>query len=89
MRNRIAIWAAVGFIVAGCWALYAAVSPFATERVPGLLVLIHITWPITFASRLPLSLYAVLIINAVTYALIGLVVETLRGHRDSTRIHRF
>jgi hypothetical protein len=89
MRNRIAIWAAVGFIVAGCWALYAALSPSITQQTQSLWILARITCPITFASHLPLSLYAVLIANAVTYALIGLIVETLREHRKNPRIHRF
>jgi hypothetical protein len=89
MKNRIVIWAAVGFIVAGGWALYAAASPFTTERTESLWILARITCPITFLSGLPLSLYAVLLANAATYALIGLIVETLREHRNNPRIHRF
>jgi hypothetical protein len=89
MRTRIAIWAAVGFIVAGGWALYAALSPSITQQTQGLWLIARITCPITFASHLPLSLYAVLIVNAVTYGLIGLIVETVREHRTNPRIHRF
>jgi hypothetical protein len=89
MKSRIAIWAAVGFIVAGCWALYAGASPATIERTQNLWILARITCPITFASHLTLSLYAVLIVNAVTYALIGLIVETMREHRNNPRIHRF
>ena len=82
MRNRIAIWAAIGFIVAGSWALYAALSPSAIQQTQSLWIIARITCPITFASHLPLSLYAILIINAVTYGLIGLIVETLRAHKN-------
>jgi hypothetical protein len=89
MKNRIVIWAAVGFIVAGGWALYAAASPFATQRMESLWILARVTCPITLISGLPLNLYAVLLANAVTYALIGLLVETLREHRNNPRIHRF
>ena len=89
LRNRIAVWAAVGFIVAGCWALYAAVSPSTLETSRSLWILARITCPITFASHLPLSLYAVLIANAATYALIGLIVETLREGEHNSTIHRF
>lgn len=88
MRNRIAIWAALGFLVAGGWALYAAASPFTTEATRSLWILARITCPITFASHLPLSLYTVLIANAATYALIGLIVELLRTNRTRARTHR-
>ncbi|MEO6806413.1 MAG: hypothetical protein ABI286_07780 [Edaphobacter sp.] len=89
MKNRIAIWAAVGFIVAGCWELYAATSPSAIEQTQSLWIIARITCPITFAVHLPLNLYAVLIVNTVIYALIGLIVETLRERLNNPRIHRF
>ncbi len=88
MKNRIAVWAVVGFIVAGCWALYAAISPSTLETTRSLWILTRITCPITFA-HLPLSLYAVLIVNAATYALIGLIVESLRENQHNSTIHRF
>ena len=90
MKNRIVIWAIAGFIVAGGWALYAALSPSAIQQTQSLWIIARITCPITFASYLPLSLNAVLIANAATYALIGLIVETLRRHlNNNPRIHRF
>lgn len=45
----------------------------------GLWTLICFTCPVAIAGRHhPISLYEVLVANAVTYALVGLVVETLR-----------
>jgi hypothetical protein len=79
MKRRIAIWASVGFIVAGCWALYAlATTPPAMTSADPIMNLVRLTCPIVFISFYPLSLYLVLVANAATYALIGLIVETLR-----------
>ena len=76
MKHRIGIWAIAGFLVAGCWALYA----FATAMTPTdrIVTLVQLTCPITLLGFYPLSLYLVLLANAATYALIGLIVETLR-----------
>jgi hypothetical protein len=76
MKYRIGVWAIAGLLVAGCWALYAfttAMTP--TDRI---VTLVKLTCPITLLSSYPLSLYLVLFANAATYALIGLIVETLR-----------
>lgn len=83
MRNRIAMWAGAGFIVAAFWILYA----FATrpDTMQGLWLLAGITCPITLAGHHPIGLFWVLIANAATYALVGLIVETLRKHRTHRR----
>jgi hypothetical protein len=82
MRNRIAMWAYVGFIIAACWAFFVlATSPFTNERMQSLWPLAWVTCPITLASHHPIGLYTVLIANAATYALVGLIVETLRKNR--------
>ena len=79
MKYRIAVWASAGFLVAGCWAIYGIVSrPPALTSADPILPLVRLTCPITLASSYPLSLYWVLVANAATYALLGLVVETLR-----------
>jgi len=80
MKYRIAIWATVGFLVAGSWAVYAmATFPFTNERMREAWPLISVTCPIAVAGmRFPISLFWVLIANAATYALVGLIVETLR-----------
>lgn len=85
MKKRIAIWAVAGFLVASFWALYLlATAPYSNVGMHGLWVLAGISCPIMFAHSHPVSVYQVLIANAVTYALIGLVVEALRKNRATT-----
>jgi hypothetical protein len=80
MKRRSAIWASVGFLVAVFWALFAlATFPNTNERMRDVWILICLTCPVSIAGRhYPISLYEVLAANAVTYALVGLIVETLR-----------
>lgn len=79
MKHRIAMWAGAGFLVAGCWAIYAILSkPPALTSADPVLALVHLTCPVSLFSSHPLQLYWVLVANAATYALLGLVVETLR-----------
>ncbi len=86
MKYRIAIWAAAGFLVASGWAVYF----FATSRdrlaEPIVSTLARLTCPIAIVgSHHPVSLYAALVANVATYALVGLVVEMLRrqfNHSD-------
>ena len=79
MKYRIAAWSGMGFLVAGCWAIYAILSkPPALTSADPILPLVRLTCPITLVSFYPLSLYWVLVANAATYALLGLIVETLR-----------
>ena len=79
MKYRIAVWAGAGFLVAGCWAIYGLVSkPPALTSADPFLALVHFTCPITLVSFYPLKLYWVLLANAATYALLGLIAETLR-----------
>jgi hypothetical protein len=84
MKNRIAMWAGAGFLVAAYWAAYAlATFPHTNERMRDVWILASITCPINLASHLPLSLYWVLVANAATYALVGLIVETFRQNRTA------
>lgn len=79
MKHRIAVWAGAGLLVAGCWAIYGMVSaPPALTSADPILVLVHLTCPITLVSFYPLHLYWVLAANAATYALLGFIVETVR-----------
>jgi hypothetical protein len=79
MRSRIAMWAGAGFLVAGCWVLFTfATFPNANEWMHKVWPLAVITCPITAVRRVPVSLYQVLAANAATYALLGLIVETVR-----------
>lgn len=81
MNYRIAMWAGAGFLVAGFWALFAIATFPSSERMRDVWTLVGVTCPIAIAGmHYPISLYETLAANAVTYALLGLIVETLR-HR--------
>lgn len=80
MKFRLAMWVIVGFLVAGFWALFAAATlPSTSERLRDVWTLVCLTCPIAIAGiHHPISLYETLAANAVTYAVVGLIVETLR-----------
>ena len=80
VKYRIGMWASAGFLVAGFWALFAfATFPSTSERMRDVWTPVSLTCPIAIAGmHYPISLYEVLAANAVTYALVGLIVETLR-----------
>jgi hypothetical protein len=78
MKYRIAMWAGAGFLVAGFWALFAA-FPSTNDRIRDVWTLVSLTCPVAIAGRhYAVSLYEVLAANTATYALVGLIVETLR-----------
>jgi hypothetical protein len=77
MTNRLGIWASVGFLVAVGWALYAFAARPMTFADP-MMVLVQLTCPIAIVRSYPIRLEWVLLANAVTYALIGLLVETFQ-----------
>jgi len=79
MKYRIAVWPGAGLLVAGCWAIYGIVStPPALTTADPILPLVRLTCPISNLGFYPLKLYWVLVANAATYAMLGLIVETLR-----------
>jgi len=80
MKFRIAMWAIAGFGVAGFWALFAfSTFPDTYQRMRDLWTLICLTCPIAMAGmHHSIGLYEVLVANTITYAFVGLVVETLR-----------
>jgi len=80
MKLRVGIWAGVGLLVAIGWALYAYPT-FLIEEDPIVFNLALLTQPIALASvrlHFGIGLYWVLLANALTYGLIGLVVESVR-----------
>jgi hypothetical protein len=88
MKRRIAVWACAGFLLAACWGLYAfAAGPeqfIMSMKEPLMQALVFVTCPVSFAGRyFAISLWWALAINAATYALIGVIAETLR--RKSNR----
>jgi hypothetical protein len=83
LKYRIAMWASAGFLVAGFWALYflptGPIPITSTQQI--VWILIRLTCPVVLASfyfHFGVSFYGVLLANAATYALVGLIVETLR-----------
>jgi hypothetical protein len=82
MKRRISIWASVGFLVACSWAVYAfATTPPAMTFGDPLMTLVELTCPVVLAGvyfHFGISLFWSLLANAATYALVGLIVETLR-----------
>lgn len=86
MKYRIGIWASAGFLVAGGWALYAfATTPPALTPDDPIMTLVRLTCPIALLSSYPLRLSWVLLANAATYSLIGLIVEALRQRLNQAR----
>jgi hypothetical protein len=82
MKCRIGIWAIAGFLIAGCWALYAFARaiPIASAE-PIVYALARLTQPVVlvgFYFHFGVYFYWVLLANAAAYAVIGLIVETLR-----------
>ena len=80
MKYRITVWAIVGSLVAGFWALFAvATFPSTSERMRDVWTFVCITCPIAIAgTHHAISLYETLAANALTYVLVGLIVETFR-----------
>ncbi len=84
MKYRIAMWASAGFLIAVGWAVYAfaTTAPAMTSTDP-ILALVELTCPIVlvgFHFNFGISLFWSLVANAATYALAGLIVESMR-HR--------
>ena len=79
MKYRIAIWAAAGFLVASGWAVYLLVRSKDHPIEPIVSTFVQLTCPVAIVgSHYPVSLYSALVANVATYALVGLVVESVR-----------
>ena len=79
MTRRIGWWAIAGVVVAAAW---GAVAMSAHTPLTGAIrTLVDITCPIAMLGNHPLSIYMVLAANALTYALVGLGVESVQRVR--------
>jgi len=79
MKYRVAMWAAAGFLVASGWAVYFFVANKDLPIEPMVSTMVRLTCPIAIVgSHYPVSLYLAIAANVATYAVVGLVVETLR-----------
>ena len=88
MRNvlvRIALWASAGLLVSLGWGLYFATRNKDIPIEATAYALAKLTQPIVaiylyIKPHLPFSLVWVAVTNAAIYALLGLIVETIRRH---------
>jgi hypothetical protein len=79
MKYRIALWAAAGFLIASGWAVYFFFANKDVAIEPVVSTLIRLSCPIAIVGwHYPVSIYSAVAANVATYALVGLVVETLR-----------
>jgi hypothetical protein len=94
MKNvltRIAIWMSAGFLVSFGWGLYFATANKAIPVGPIVMALAKLTNP-TAAVVLylnpgsPLGLTWVAVTNTATYALCGLIFETIRRNHRSLHL---
>ena len=76
MKSRIAIWAFVGGFVVGLWSMYLSTTHVQPRGF--LAVLLDLTCPIAMGRQHPLSIYVAILANALTYALVGLLIESMR-----------
>jgi hypothetical protein len=79
VKYRIAIWATAGFLVASGWAVYFFVASKDHPIQPIVSTLARLTCPVAIiGSHYPVSVQLALAANVATYALVGLIAETLR-----------
>jgi hypothetical protein len=89
VKYRIGMWAGAGLLVAGFWAFYLfAAAPIPMTSAEPMWTVVRITVPVVSASfyfHFPIGVYWSLLANAATYALIGLIAETLRKRLNPAR----
>jgi len=86
VKYRIAIWAIAGFLVASGWGIYFSVAHNEHPMEPIMSSLLRLTCPIAIVGmHFPVSLNSSIVANIATYALVGLMVETVRRQLDHTR----
>jgi hypothetical protein len=78
MKYRLCGWAIAGFLVACFWAWY--LFPTGVTTNPSILDIARLTCAIVFVD-FGVRFYWVLLGNAITYALAGLLIEAMRSHR--------
>jgi hypothetical protein len=94
MRNmliRAVIWASAGFLVSVGWGLYFASTNKGIPIQPAVYLLARLTQPsaaflLYLNPNAPLGLTWVVVANAATYALLGLIVGTIRQHHRPLHI---
>jgi hypothetical protein len=82
MRFRIAIWAALGLVIAECWGAYFANADKTVPIAPLVFLLARLSQPPVWIAisfiRFPVALHWAALANAATYAMVGSLVEVIR-----------
>ena len=82
MKLRIALWALAGTLIAAAWATYAyAAGPVPMLAHPAVWSFARLTCPLVLVAdyfHAGVSVFWTLIANALTYGLMGFIVESLR-----------
>lgn len=84
MTRRIALWSLVGFVVACAWVVFTMSVKPATmlqlEHERYFRSVVDITLPVAMLDHYPLKYFWVVVLNALTYALVGFAIELLWRH---------
>jgi hypothetical protein len=88
---RVAMWASAGLLISAGWGVYFASLNKTLPIEPIVYTLAALTQPtvgvaLYFKLVHRVGLTGVLVANAATYALFGLIAETIRQHYRSPRI---
>lgn len=82
MRQRIAGWAAAGFLIASCWLVYLSARSFPlTSGETMIYALARLSQPVVSLGsyfHFGIRFYWVILANTATYALVGLLAESVR-----------
>jgi hypothetical protein len=80
VKQRIAMWSVVGFLVSGCWVIVALINPIALAEpaARNLAVFIQPIAMVSFYFHVPMHFLEVMLANAGMYGLVGLMIEMLR-----------
>ena len=85
MTRRIALWSLVGFIVACGWVAFTKSLEPATllqlEHGRYFWTVADITTPVALLRHYPIKYYWVVLLNALTYALVGFTIELVRLYK--------
>jgi hypothetical protein len=87
VRSRIAWWATAGFLVASGWAVFFLMISKNPQPIgPIMSSPVRLSCPIAIiGSHYPISVYSALAANVAIYALVGLLVETLRRRLSQSK----
>lgn len=78
MPRRIAMWAFAGAAVAAVWTLAVMLTGPWPASQHSVWTILRITYPVSLLGAFPLSFYVCVLVNAATYALVGLGFELVR-----------